>query len=340
MSNAWVSPGDRQEWRAMSAAERVSLESVFLETRRDLERVMRRRVQSADVVADLVQDVYMKCRSVMLDFPDRTEARAYLLRMGSNLAIDHQRVEGRRAVILNDLRPYFESLEATGASPESHAIAADKARHIEALLSSLPGLTRQMFILVRVHGLTHKEAADRLGVSKSLVDKYVLLDFLKALASQNPGSVSLTPVLRRVSRMVGHVPSPTPTVATSGDSIRVIRRPEPEAVSCSAASTAAVSQPALPPPRMTTCLIACSTHLPHRRACSRHRSLARVTHEWRSRWPPAAFHAAMARHRTTPPSSLTGSCSAVPACSAGRSGCRRTGCSGGARSGAGLHRSG
>lgn len=163
----------------MSAADRVSLESVFLETRRDLERVMRRRVQSADIVADLVQDVYMKCRAVMLDFPDRTEARAYLLRMGSNLAIDHQRVEGRRAVILNDLKPYFESLEATGASPESYALAADKARHVEELLSSLPGLTRQMFILVRVHGLTHKEAAEQLGVSKSLVDKYVLQALLK-----------------------------------------------------------------------------------------------------------------------------------------------------------------
>jgi hypothetical protein len=39
-------------------------------------------------------------------------------------------------------------------------------------------------------------AAENVGPDRiqAVVDKYVLLDFLKALASQNPGSVSLTPV--------------------------------------------------------------------------------------------------------------------------------------------------
>lgn len=163
----------------MTAVERVNLESVFLETRKDLERVMRRRVKSTDIVADLVQDVYMKCCGVVVDFPDRKEARAYLLRMASNLAIDHQRVEGRRAVILGDLAPYFDSFDKSANTPEAYALAADKVRQIEGVLSGLPGMTRQMFILVRLHGLTHKEVADRLGVSKSLVDKYVLQALLR-----------------------------------------------------------------------------------------------------------------------------------------------------------------
>lgn len=177
--NDGISFDDKRKTCAMNAVSRVSLESVFLETRKDLERIMRRRIQSADIVADLVQDVYLKCRGVTLDFPDRQEARAYLLRMASNLAIDHQRVEGRRAVILNDLVPYFESFDKNAASPESYALAADRARQIEAVLSGLPGLTRQMFVLVRLHGMTHKEVAERLGVSKSLVDKYVLQALLR-----------------------------------------------------------------------------------------------------------------------------------------------------------------
>ncbi|MEP9404085.1 RNA polymerase sigma factor [Sphingomonas sp. VNH70] len=163
----------------MTALERITLESVFLEVRGDLERVIRRRLQSTDIVADLVHDIYLKCRSVGLDFPNRREARAYLLRMASNLAIDHVRVEGRRAVILSDMAPYFEALETSVATPESYSFAADKARQIESALVGLPGLTRQMFILVRLHGLTHKEVAERMGVSKSLVDKYVLQALLR-----------------------------------------------------------------------------------------------------------------------------------------------------------------
>jgi RNA polymerase sigma-70 factor (ECF subfamily) len=47
------------------------------------------------------------------------------------------------------------------------------------VLAGLPKLTRQMFILVRLEGMSHKEAAERLGVSKSLVDKYVLQALLR-----------------------------------------------------------------------------------------------------------------------------------------------------------------
>ena len=163
----------------MAAAERIRLEGIFLDTRRDLERVVRRRVRSADCVADLVQDVYMKCCQVSLDFPDRQEARAYLLRMASNLAIDHERVEGRREEIIGGLVSIHETYDKQTTSPEAYALAADKVKQIERVLSSLPKHTRRMFVLVRLYGMSHKEVAEELGVSKSLVDKYVLQALLR-----------------------------------------------------------------------------------------------------------------------------------------------------------------
>ncbi len=55
--------------------------------------------------------------------------------------------------------------------------------------------------------------------------------------------------------MVGQVPSPTPIGPTSGDSITVTCSPELAAAQWSAAMTPAVSQPADPPPTITTRLI-------------------------------------------------------------------------------------
>lgn len=158
----------------MRAIERVGLESVFLEVRADVERIVRRRVRSPDSVADLVQDLYLKCCRGDRDFPDRREARAYLLRMASNLAIDFERVEGRREIILDGLASDSEICGRPSATPEAYALAADQARLVEQVLASLPKRTREMFVMVRLYGMTHKEVADRLGVSKSLVDKYVL----------------------------------------------------------------------------------------------------------------------------------------------------------------------
>ena len=163
----------------MNAAGRITLESVFLDTRDDLERVIRRRVRSVDTVGDLVQDVYLKCRRVDFDFPDQREARAYLLRMASNLAIDFERVEGRREVILGDLASVLDLYDKQATSPEAYALAADRAKQIEKALSGLPRRTREMVVMVRLHGMTHKEVAERLGVSKSLVDKYVLQALLQ-----------------------------------------------------------------------------------------------------------------------------------------------------------------
>jgi RNA polymerase sigma factor (sigma-70 family) len=46
-------------------------------------------------------------------------------------------------------------------------------------LAGLPKRTREMVVMVRLQGMTHKEVADQLGVSKSLVDKYVLQALLR-----------------------------------------------------------------------------------------------------------------------------------------------------------------
>src|SRR4026207_275797 len=64
--------------------------------------------------------------------------------------------------------------------------------------------------------------------------------------------------------MVGQVPSPTPIGPTSGDSISVTCSPESAAAQWSAAMTPAVSQPADPPPAITTCLIGPVVIAPHR----------------------------------------------------------------------------
>ena len=163
----------------VTAIAGVTLENVFLDVQGDLERVVRRRVRSPDCVTDLVHDVYMKCCRVTIEFANRQEARAYLLRMASNLAIDHERVEGRREDIIDGMASVADGYDRRANSPEAFALAADKASQVEKVLAGLPKHTRQMFVLVRLYGMSHREVAEQMGVSKSLVDKYVLQALLR-----------------------------------------------------------------------------------------------------------------------------------------------------------------
>jgi RNA polymerase sigma-70 factor (ECF subfamily) len=158
---------------------KVKLEDVFLDHRDEVRALIRRRVGMADLAEDIAHDVYMKCRNFEQSFANRAEARLYLLKMAINLSIDYNRIERRRAEILGELLPVVETYDAAAADPESYALAGDVARLVEETLAKLPKLTRQMFIMVRLRGMTHQEVASELGVSKSLVDKYMVQALLK-----------------------------------------------------------------------------------------------------------------------------------------------------------------
>ena len=97
----------------------------------------------------------------------------------ANLAIDFERVEGRREAIIDDLGLVYDLYDKQATSPEAYALAADRAKQIERALASLPKRTREMVVMVRLQGMTHQEVANQLGVSKSLVDKYVLQALLR-----------------------------------------------------------------------------------------------------------------------------------------------------------------
>ncbi|MEJ0028847.1 MAG: RNA polymerase sigma factor [Rhizomicrobium sp.] len=147
------------------------LESVFLEARPDLERMLRRRTGSSPLAADLAQELYLKLRRIATPLPNRHEARAYLFRMAANLATDHRRVEGRRMELLAGNVSLFSGI---GAGPEDDALTRGQMRLVEAALAELPPRCKDVLYMSRMLGMTHSEIAAELGVSRSSVEKYVM----------------------------------------------------------------------------------------------------------------------------------------------------------------------
>lgn len=147
------------------------LHEVFTNMRSDLVRFLTRRTGDMDTAADLSHDVFEKLAGVTADIPSEQKARSYIFRMAANLAIDHYRVEARRSEILTGSQVLFEDEES---GPDVIALHRDTLRQVEAALDELPEKCREVLVLARVHGLSHKEIAGRLGVSVSLVEKHQL----------------------------------------------------------------------------------------------------------------------------------------------------------------------
>ncbi|HZR35496.1 MAG TPA: RNA polymerase sigma factor [Nevskia sp.] len=149
----------------------VDLLGVFVDYQIKLKRLLAGRLKSPQTAEDLTQDLYFKLPRVAEQFPTRDDAQRYLVRMALNAALDHQRVEGRRAELLQGMA---EQADSVTASPEHELVSRGEVEQLEHALKELPAKCRDVLYMSRVQGMTHAEIAAELGVSKSLVDKYAV----------------------------------------------------------------------------------------------------------------------------------------------------------------------
>jgi RNA polymerase sigma factor (sigma-70 family) len=152
--------------------DKEGLAAAYMGFRAVLARAVRRIVRSPDV-EDILQEAFV--RSFEADRQtDIRNARAFLLRTATNLALNHVgRKEQQITDKLEDLEP--EDEPASNATPPD--VQADIDERYLAFcraVSTLPDQCRRVFILMKVYGFTHQEIATTLGISSSTVEKHIV----------------------------------------------------------------------------------------------------------------------------------------------------------------------
>lgn len=131
---------------------------------------LRRRLGDRERAADIAQDTFLRLL-VTRRLPEQGEGRRYLTQIARNLIIDQwrrQRIE----------QAYLESLaalpEPETPSLETRAMVIETLIQIDAMLDGMPAKVREAFLLSQFEGLTYPQIAERLEVSVSSVQKYML----------------------------------------------------------------------------------------------------------------------------------------------------------------------
>ncbi|MAO57375.1 MAG: RNA polymerase subunit sigma-70 [Rhodospirillaceae bacterium] len=132
---------------------------------------VRRRVRCPSLAADIVQETYVRAATATTD-RNVDNPRAFLYRVAGNLAIDHLRREQRRQAIMADGR---EADVVADARPGADQVLAAKqrVRRLMAIVDELPPKCREVFVLRRFDGLSQAEIADRLEISRNMVEKHL-----------------------------------------------------------------------------------------------------------------------------------------------------------------------
>lgn len=173
----------------------------YIENRSLMHRYLGRFFSSRQDVEDVAQEAYLRAYAAERDKVIE-QPRAFLFRIAKNVALTRLTRKSRQ------ITSYIEDscssvVLATEPSTDEQVEAEQMFGVYCEVVASLPEKCRQVFLLRKVHGLAHKEIAERMSLSVSSVEKYLrqgLLACREAVdARQEPGP-SLGPTVVRASK--------------------------------------------------------------------------------------------------------------------------------------------
>jgi len=130
-----------------------------------------------DASEDVAQEAFAKTFT-RIDIDQVDNLRAYLMSAARNQAINYIKKEDRLDSFVGEpeVVAHFElrARASIEADPVLFAETRSLAKSIDKTLSDLSDKCSSAFVLHRVLGLTHKECAEKLGVSTSAIEKYVM----------------------------------------------------------------------------------------------------------------------------------------------------------------------
>jgi RNA polymerase sigma factor (sigma-70 family) len=148
----------------------VVVERLFREHNEALLRFLRGRVGSHNEACEVAQEAYVRLLS--LDQPGAVSyLRAFLFKTAANIAIDRRRRDQNFDKVSG--RQLFAEL-TENRTPERQVSGEQTLGHLETLIDAMPAKCRQAFIMNQIQGLDTSVIASRLGITDSMVRKYVV----------------------------------------------------------------------------------------------------------------------------------------------------------------------
>ncbi|TDF39188.1 RNA polymerase sigma factor [Alteromonadaceae bacterium M269] len=153
------------------------ISGVFWEQNTFLKRFLAKFLNREQDIEDVAQEAYLKAYSAEQDKGEIEQPKAFLFSIAKNLALNELTRKS------NKITSYIE--ECQEGIVTQLDVGSDKVVegheslgvYCEAV-AALPEKCRKVYLLRKVHGLPHKEIAERLGISLSMVEKHLRIGVL------------------------------------------------------------------------------------------------------------------------------------------------------------------
>ena len=187
-------------------AKAPSIEETYVSHAGSLTRFLGRFLDSPAEVEDVLQEAFLKTfeaeRKHHIDTP-----KSYIFKTARNLALNVISLRRRRrteSVADFETQPVLYELEfISNVDPESKTLVEEQLARAEDAIDQLTPRVREVFVLRKVYGLSHKEIAERLQISVSTVEKHVVRGTLEMKRSRQIEQGRVDGALVSDGRIVG-----------------------------------------------------------------------------------------------------------------------------------------
>lgn len=147
--------------------------SVYLRQLKTLRDMLKKRTSSHELAEDALQETWLRLSKLEARTDEIRDQRTFIMRVAHNIAIDLLRKEQRHHSVCCNSEEILNIAADTAPTPETYAIDRDQLRQLVYALLQLPPKPRSALLLARCDLLTHREIAQRLNVSESMVARYL-----------------------------------------------------------------------------------------------------------------------------------------------------------------------
>ncbi|MFC3196870.1 RNA polymerase sigma factor [Parapedobacter deserti] len=127
-------------------------------------------VRNEAYAEELLQDVFMKIWEGRAQINPDLSFKAYLYRITTNVAFNFMKRASKERGILAQI---IQSSTELYNHIEADLLRKENQRLIDRVLTGLSAQCRQVFVAVKLDGLSHNEAAERFGISTHTVNNHL-----------------------------------------------------------------------------------------------------------------------------------------------------------------------
>lgn len=119
---------------------------------------------------DIAQQVFLAAWKAAPSFEPRAAVKTWLLRITTNICLNHQRARRRRPTTPLVGEPAADASAGRAVPPDEAAVDQERAERLQAAVDALPANQRAAILLRHVHDLSYAEIAAVLETSISAVE--------------------------------------------------------------------------------------------------------------------------------------------------------------------------